>query len=96
MAEMTLQFSREQNCPDPGRFVADVEELFKSFHKDKRASLHTGECMAELLEEVRRHHVNIDGSVCTVIVTTLVLEVRHTPKRWPGEVKWGWLSAVIV
>jgi aarF domain-containing kinase len=85
VAEMTLQFSREQNCPDPGRFVADVEELFKSFHKDKRASLHTGECMAELLEEVRRHHVNIDGSVCTVIVTTLVLEVRHTPNLRGGR-----------
>lgn len=74
VAEMTLQFSRQQECPDPARFVADVEELFKSFHVDKRASLHTGECMAELLEEVRRHRVNIDGSVCTVIVTTLVLE----------------------
>lgn len=32
--------------------------------------------MQQLLEHVRRHKVNIDGNVCTVMVTTLVLEVR--------------------
>jgi aarF domain-containing kinase len=32
--------------------------------------------MQELLERVRRHKVNIDGDVCTVMVTTLVLEVK--------------------
>lgn len=31
--------------------------------------------MQEILEHVRRHRVNIDGDVCTVMVTTLVLEV---------------------
>jgi hypothetical protein len=37
--------------------------------------------MQELLEQVRRHKVNIDGNVCTVMVTTLVLEVLlHNPK----------------
>ena len=38
--------------------------------------MHTGQCMQELLEQVRRHKVNIDGDVCTVMVTTLVLEVK--------------------
>lgn len=37
--------------------------------------MHAGHCMQELLEQVRRHKVNIDGDVCTVMVTTLVLEV---------------------
>lgn len=31
--------------------------------------------MHEVLEQVRRHRVNVDGNVCTVMVTTLVLEV---------------------
>ncbi|CAN4087406.1 unnamed protein product [Withania somnifera] len=30
--------------------------------------------MQQLLEQVRHHRVNIDGNICTVIVTTLVLE----------------------
>ncbi|CAN4092082.1 unnamed protein product [Withania somnifera] len=30
--------------------------------------------MMQLLEQVRRHRVNIDGNVCTAMVTTLVLE----------------------
>lgn len=34
--------------------------------------------MHELLEKVRRHRVNIDGNVCTVMVTTLVLEVSQS------------------
>lgn len=38
-------------------------------------SLNPADCMQQLLEQVRRHRVNIDGNVCTVIVTTLVLEV---------------------
>lgn len=37
--------------------------------------VHPAECMQQLLEKVRRHKVNIDGNVCTVMVTTLVLEV---------------------
>lgn len=31
--------------------------------------------MHHLLEQVRRHRVNVDGNVSTVLVTTLVLEV---------------------
>lgn len=37
--------------------------------------VHPAECMEQLLEKVRRHKVNVDGNVCTVLVTTLVLEV---------------------
>lgn len=37
--------------------------------------MHPAECMHQLLNQVRRHKVNIDGNVCTVMVTTLVLEV---------------------
>lgn len=37
--------------------------------------VHPAECMQQLLEQVRRHRVNIDGNVCMVMVTVLVLEV---------------------
>ncbi|KAJ7554627.1 hypothetical protein O6H91_05G001400 [Diphasiastrum complanatum] len=72
-AESTLQFSHAQSCPDPKAFIKDVEESFQ-YWKKTGDEVHTGECIQELLEQVRRHKVNIDGDVCTVIVTTLVLE----------------------
>ena len=37
--------------------------------------VHPAEALQQLLEKVRRYRVNIDGNVCTVMVTTLVLEV---------------------
>lgn len=37
--------------------------------------VHPADCMHQLLEKIRNHKVNIDGNVCTVMVTTLVLEV---------------------
>lgn len=37
--------------------------------------IHPAERIRQLLEKVRRHRVNIDGNVCTVMVTTLVVEV---------------------
>lgn len=37
--------------------------------------------MHELLDTVRRHKVNIDGNICTVMVTILVLEVNIFGKR---------------
>ena len=33
--------------------------------------------MHQLLDTVRRHKVNIDGNICTVMVTILVLEVLY-------------------
>jgi hypothetical protein len=37
--------------------------------------------MHQLLDTVRRHKVNIDGNICTVMVTILVLEVKLFGKR---------------
>lgn len=72
-AECTLQFTRNQSCPDPAAFVAAVQESFKEW-TEKGDKIPTGDCIQELLEQIRRHRVNIDGDVCTVMITTLVLE----------------------
>lgn len=53
----------------------EVEKSFSFWGSSKGDSVHPVECMHQLLEQVRRHKVNIDGNVCTVMVTTLVLEV---------------------
>jgi len=73
-AECTLKFSRYQSCPDPNEFIQEVESSFKYWGSPEGDVVHPAECMQELLEHVRRHKVNIDGNVCTVMVTTLVLE----------------------
>ncbi|RWW27139.1 hypothetical protein GW17_00008446 [Ensete ventricosum] len=53
----------------------EVEKSFSFWGSSEGDSVHPAECMHQLLEQVRRHKVNIDGNVCTVMVTTLVLEV---------------------
>ncbi|XP_071730174.1 uncharacterized protein [Rutidosis leptorrhynchoides] len=73
-AEHVLKFSKHQNCPNPSAFIKDVENSFVSWRLGKGDFLTPTDCMQQLLEQVRRHRVNIDGNVCTVIVTTLVLE----------------------
>jgi len=73
-AECTLKFSRNQSCPDPNAFIQEVETSFKFWGSPEGDVVHPADCMNELLEQVRRHRVNIDGNVCTVMVTTLVLE----------------------
>ncbi|CAN6902319.1 unnamed protein product [Brassica oleracea] len=73
-AERTLKLSRKQNCPNPEAFIEEVEEAFKFWGTPEGDLVHPADCMHELLEKVRRHRVNIDGNVCTVMVTTLVLE----------------------
>uniref|UniRef100_A0A1J3JJR7 ABC1 atypical kinase-like domain-containing protein n=1 Tax=Noccaea caerulescens TaxID=107243 RepID=A0A1J3JJR7_NOCCA len=70
----TLKLSRKQNCPNPEAFIEEVEEAFKFWGTPEGDLVHPADCMHELLEKVRRHRVNIDGNVCTVMVTTLVLE----------------------
>ncbi|KAA8535572.1 hypothetical protein F0562_030575 [Nyssa sinensis] len=60
------------------KILADQQEVEKSF--DYWGSVegdyfHPAECMQQLLEQVRRHRINIDGNACTVMVTTSVLEV---------------------
>jgi len=52
-----------------------VEKAFTFWGTREGDVVHPAECMEQLLEKVRRHRVNIDGNVCTVMVTTLVLEV---------------------
>lgn len=52
-----------------------MEKSFTFWGTAEGDSVHPAECMHQLLEKVRRHKVNIDGNVCTVMVTTLVLEV---------------------
>ncbi|CAL2262128.1 unnamed protein product [Prunus armeniaca] len=50
-----------------------VEEAFAFWGTPEGDLVHP----AAVLETVRRHRVNVDGNVCTVMVTTLVLEVYH-------------------
>nr|GMC70166.1 probable serine/threonine-protein kinase abkC [Ipomoea batatas] len=73
-AECTLRLSKQQKCPSPDAFVQEVENTFNFWGTAEGGNFHPADCMHHLLEQVRRHRVNIDGNVCTVIVTTLVLE----------------------
>ncbi|KAL5730703.1 hypothetical protein ACHQM5_003498 [Ranunculus cassubicifolius] len=73
-AECTLRFSKKQSCPNPEAFIQEVEKSFTFWGTEEGDIVHPAECMHQLLEQVRRHKVNIDGNVCTVMVTTLVLE----------------------
>lgn len=73
-AECTLRLSKRQNCPNPDAFIKEVKESFDFWGTEEGDLVHPADCMHQLLEQVRRHRVNIDGNVCTVIVTTLVLE----------------------
>ncbi|CAL9781420.1 unnamed protein product [Musa acuminata subsp. burmannicoides] len=73
-AECTLRLSKNQNCPNPKAFIEEVARSFSFWGSAEGDSVHPAECMHQLLEQVRRHKVNIDGNVCTVMVTTLVLE----------------------
>ncbi|KAL2640447.1 hypothetical protein AAZV13_06G228200 [Glycine max] len=73
-AECTLRLSKRQNCPDPKSFIEEVDKSFELWRSPEGESVHTADRMQQLLEHVRRCKVNIDGNVCAVIVTTLVLE----------------------
>jgi len=73
-AESTLKLSKQQDCPNPKAFIEEVERSFSFWGTAEGDAVHPAECMRQLLEQVRRHKVNIDGNVCTVMVTTLVLE----------------------
>ncbi|KAI3466626.1 hypothetical protein Pfo_023289 [Paulownia fortunei] len=73
-AECTLRLSKKQNCPKPETFIQEVKESFDFWGTEEGDLVHPAECMQQLLEQVRRHKVNVDGNVCTVMVTVLVLE----------------------
>ncbi|KAK3021391.1 hypothetical protein RJ639_046799 [Escallonia herrerae] len=98
-AECTLKLSKQQNCPNPGAFIEGVEKHFRLWDSAEGDYIHPADCMQQLLEQVRRHRVNIDGNVCTVMVTTLVLEswqrkldpkydVMHTLQTLLFKVDW--------
>lgn len=53
----------------------EVKDSFDFWGTPEGDIVHPADCMQQLLEQVRRHKVNIDGNVCTVMVTLLVLEV---------------------
>ncbi|KAL2523961.1 Protein kinase superfamily protein [Abeliophyllum distichum] len=73
-AECTLRLSKKQNCPKPEAFIQEVKESFDFWGTAEGDLVHPAECMQQLLEQVRHHKVNIDGNVCAVMVTVLVLE----------------------
>ncbi|KAK6149836.1 hypothetical protein DH2020_017361 [Rehmannia glutinosa] len=73
-AECTLRLSRKQNCPEPEAYIQEMKESFDFWGTPEGDLVHPAECMQQVLEKVRRHKVNIDGNVCTVMVTVLVLE----------------------
>ncbi|GAB4831086.1 hypothetical protein Ancab_005096 [Ancistrocladus abbreviatus] len=52
----------------------EVKESFAFWGTPAGALVHPADAMQQLLDHVRRHKVNIDGNVTTVLVTTLVLE----------------------
>ncbi|XP_058772137.1 uncharacterized protein LOC131645970 isoform X1 [Vicia villosa] len=74
VAECTLRLSKQQNCPDPKSFIEEVDKSFKLWTSLEGEAVHSGDRMQQLLEHVRQCKVNIDGNICAVIVTTLVLE----------------------
>lgn len=73
-AECTLKLSKQQNCPNPEAFIKEVDQTFSYWDTEEGGSFQPAECIQQMLEQVRRHRVNIDGDVCTVMVTMLVLE----------------------
>ncbi|XP_042520301.1 uncharacterized aarF domain-containing protein kinase 2-like [Macadamia integrifolia] len=73
-AESTLRLSKQQSCPNPEAFIEEVEKAFSFWATPEADGFNASECIQQLLEQVQRHKVNIDGNVCTVMVTTLVLE----------------------
>ncbi|KAK8942580.1 hypothetical protein KSP39_PZI009305 [Platanthera zijinensis] len=73
-AECTLRLSRKQSCPNPKAFIEELERTFTYWGTSEGDIYHPAECMHQLLDQVRRYRVNVDGNVCTVLVTILVLE----------------------
>ncbi|KAG8099685.1 hypothetical protein GUJ93_ZPchr0013g36570 [Zizania palustris] len=75
-ANCTLQLSKQQSCPNPVAFIEELDKTFSFWGTPEGDVFHPVECMHQLLDTVRRHKVNIDGNICTVMVTILVIEVN--------------------
>nr|CAB3454635.1 unnamed protein product [Digitaria exilis] len=88
-AKCTLQLSKNQNCPNPLAFTEELDKTFTFWGTPEGDVFHPVECMHQLLDTVRRHKVNIDGNICTVMVTILVLEVNFFGKHYVPR-KGGW------
>ncbi|KAM3384995.1 hypothetical protein ACQJBY_009136 [Aegilops geniculata] len=73
-ANCTLRLSENQSCPNPAAFTEELDKTFTFWGTPEGDVFHPVECMHQLLDTVRRHKVNIDGNICTVMVTILVLE----------------------
>ena len=58
---------------DPPAFVKDMKTLFDGLQLES-ISEHTSEIIADMMEKIRLHQVNLKGVVSTVVVTTMVLE----------------------
>lgn len=56
-------------------FQQEVEKCYNLWRSPDDSGVRPADCLQQLLEHVRRHKVNIDGNVCIVMVTTMVLEV---------------------
>ncbi|PSC67852.1 ADP,ATP carrier [Micractinium conductrix] len=77
VADWTLRFSgEEQSCPDPAAFKADVASFFDRLNAESAATgaTHGADALADVLEMVRTHQVNMPGHICATVVTTMVLE----------------------
>ncbi|EFN54091.1 hypothetical protein CHLNCDRAFT_136214 [Chlorella variabilis] len=77
LAHWALRFSgEEQSCPDPAAFVSDVASFFERLTAESAATgaTHGADALAEVLELVRTHAVNMPGHICATVVTTMVLE----------------------
>lgn len=71
-----------------------MEKHFNIWRSPESCTLHAADCMQQLLELVRHHKVNIDGNICTVIVTTMVLEVISGPFFYSGKFPYPDLKMV--
>ena len=58
---------------DPDAFIRSMSTLFDDLDLES-ISERTSEIIAEMMEMIRQHQVNLKGVVSTVVVTTLVLE----------------------
>jgi len=65
--------SRACLLQDPKGFVKDMKTLFTGLQLES-ISEHTSEIIADMMEKIRLHQVNLKGVVSTVVVTTMVLE----------------------
>ncbi|DBA94718.1 hypothetical protein WJX77_012360 [Trebouxia sp. C0004] len=73
LGQNILDFSEHQTCPNPKAFVKDMKTLFTGLQLES-ISEHTSEIIADMMEKIRMHQVNLKGVVSTVVVTTMVLE----------------------